>query len=75
MIGAPAVGAVELTEMDGVGTGTREREHSISTYCIYLCRTQRNISCRKLTLDSDGGRGGDGATESGSAGVLSSLRC
>ena len=28
-----------------------------------------------LTLDSDGGRGGDGATESGSAGVLSSLRC
>ena len=28
-----------------------------------------------LTLDSDGGRGGVGATESGSAGVLSSLRC
>ena len=28
-----------------------------------------------LTLDSDVGRGGDGATESGSAGVLSSLRC
>ena len=28
-----------------------------------------------LTLDSDGDRGIDGATESGSAGVLSSLRC
>ena len=28
-----------------------------------------------LTLDSDGGRGVDGATESGSAVVLPSLRC
>ena len=28
-----------------------------------------------LTLDSDGGGGVDGATESGSAGVQSSLRC
>ena len=35
----------------------------------------RNTLGPWLTLDSAGGRGGDGATESGSAVVLSSLRC
>ena len=41
--------------------------------CIRGIFVNRNVHV--LTLDSDDGRGGDGTTESGSAGVLSSLRC
>ena len=55
--------------MDGVGTGTVQGEKNNITKYIYL-------TLSKLTLNSDSQSSTDrGATESGSAGVLSSLRC
>ena len=53
-----------------MGTGTGERAEKRESH-----EGIRNTLGHWLTLDSDGGRGGDGAIESGNAGVLSSLRC
>ena len=56
--------------MDGVGTGTGGGGGGIVALTL-----GRQLMAVKLTLNSDSQRSADRATESGSAGVLSSLRC
>ena len=66
MSGAPAVGAVVLTAIIGVGTGGTGETQAVSD-------DQKSLFL--LTLDRDNGRGSVRSMKGGNTGVLSSLRC